>query len=167
MITINDLVDVTSTTASNVLSGSKKGWFLDLENMTGEKVFSKSLTYRNKVMFNTVGVETSTQSSRNADNSCDARSQTPSVFYALDLFTAGSVLKIGAGDTLARSTTAYGSGNIPGTPQIYYSGFHASSGGACTKTDCGRDEGINVQNQIISIGSTTALNKVFWRDKGR
>lgn len=164
----------------------KKGWKLNLNpvksltGLTGEKVLSTSLTYQNKLMFTTFGVDSITTTKVN-NVTCELSNKNKANLYVLDLLTGKSVLDLDGDNVISDSTDSsviVSSGEILGTPQIAYGDFIGNgTGGSCTDKECTRTFSIQAGKGASVAGSETKTNKpipankklprVFWLDSER
>lgn len=172
-ITLQTLVNVSKTPSTNTLSSGKKGWYKNLNQRLGEKVFSDALTYSNMVLFHTLSIDAS---AGQLANSCETQNKTDSNLYALNLFTGGAILDLdNSGDINKTSDQSkyISSGNILGSPQVVYKPITVSSNGSATRPIeimSGNASSIKLTGQSSIKKDTKSLklkdiHKVYWFDK--
>ncbi len=159
-ITRSDLKNATSGHVTNAFSGSKRGWYMDLTQLGGEKVLSRATTYNNKIMFNTFGTQSITSSS------CGSSNVNVSRLYIVDLMKAGGVIDLDGGgiseDSVGdRSIVFSKDGEIPGAPQITL-----NDPPACAKGNCAIQDSVsNGRGLDVPLNSAKTLRGVYWIDK--
>ncbi len=157
-MTLTDLDTAPLAPATNILDPSFYGWYKTLTSTTGEKVLASALTFQGKVMFTTFGTTSVTPDACNPSNVNQSR------LYIMDLL-AGEL----------DSNTAETSGEILGTPQVFFDKLQAKDGSACVKGDCVRPVKIRVGRvgpidlpPPHSLGSSPSLpdafERVYWLD---
>ena len=173
IITKAKLANATLGPVSNALSGTNKGWYMDLVTVDGEKILSDALTYNNMVMFSSLGATEITITA------CGIKSNTHPKLYVLDLLTGGAVLDLDKDGSVSPGSggdryIGLPPGDIPGAPQVVFKDLTRDDGtSACVRGDCVRPEAITSGGK--SIGGNTSnltlpapnksLRKVFWLDK--
>ena len=157
----SNLVNATAGAVTGVLSGSNRGWYMDLTQLTGEKVLSRATTYNNKIMFNTIGMQSITSSS------CGSSNENVSRLYIVDIMNAGAVVSLD-GNTVVdpdspddRSIEVSRDGEIPSAPQIVINEPPTCVQGNCTI----KDSVVSGRGLEVPLNSAKKLREVYWIDK--
>ncbi len=160
-ITRSNLVNATSGSVTGVLTGSNRGWYMDLTQLGGEKVLSRATTYNNKIMFNTFGTRSIISSS------CGSSNVNVSRLYIVDLMDAGGVVSLDGNTAIDRDSDGDRSiefgqdGEIPGAPHITLNEPPTCVQGNCTIQDSvSSGKGLD-----IPLNSAKTLRGVYWIDK--
>nr|WP_255490789.1 PilC/PilY family type IV pilus protein [Spartinivicinus marinus] len=165
-ITSSDLYDATSntigtatgTTKQNAINAlnNKKGWFINLDAASGEKVLSRSTTFEGILMFTTysppsnLGINTSSCSGFPADN----RLYLINILDGTSFLNAGDVPDPNKRETNhSRTIVKLSAGGIPSTPFVY------------PKSDTkGKGKVIVGTEDVIKLPIGEKITRTFWRD---
>lgn len=159
-ITMSDLLNATGGPV-NVFAANKKGWYMDLVELNGEKVLSTALTYQNMVFFSSFGTTSITPGVCSPSNVNQAR------LYALDLLSGAPSLDFDGDSTKDKSKIST-TGEIPDATQIIFNPPTKTGGGGCTQGDCGRKKEVALgKGEAVTLPPVNELQRVYWIDENQ
>lgn len=168
---------ITFTDLGNRKSPTKFGWKYNLSAMTGEKVLSSPLIFKNNVVFSTFGKGGTTVSADNCSTVTNNKSRT----YLMDLMTGAASIDLSGDGTVKDPedlSTEGRSGVISQTPQIVFTKLKSDDPSAtdqsCKKGSCVRafeivdGTGVSIANDRtpgVANALQNTLPRTYWLEK--
>ena len=168
---------ITFTDLGNRKSPTKFGWKYNLSAMTGEKVLSSPLIFKNNVVFSTFGKGGTTVSADNCSTVTNNKSRT----YLMDLMTGAASIDLNGDGTVKDPedlSTEGRSGVISQTPQIVFTKLKSDDPSAtdqsCKKGSCVRafeivdGTGVSIANDRttgVANALQNTLPRTYWLEK--